>query len=312
VSHRPDGGLPSVSDELSVENLVARLTAIPRTARQFLLSAEHARRRYRVGIELLNLLESFGLSESRDGVRYFDNTDLINVEFYRGGGPLTVSLRRFWPAMLKRLPDCGPVTYQLEYDATCPDPGHQGDCEYALMVPGGQRTVRIAPSAEEEPLTRFAIERPTRWPELPEAARAVVDTVRDVKFVRLPRRFAHTWNDIEFVHTTGLGDCAAVAEILVERGNATGVRTRLAYGLMLAPPFSLPHVWAEVLVDEVWVPVDPLLVNALVGWNQLDGLEWPAYRSPGAALCRLAGGYDPLGLHNNVIVELTFRAAVAG
>jgi hypothetical protein len=306
--------MPSTADEpgLSAESLVARLVAIPRTARQFTLSADQAGRRFRVAGQLLDLLESAGLAESRDGMRYFDDSDLINVEFHCGGGPLTVSLRRFWPAILKRLPEPGPVTYRIEYDVTCPDPGHPGDCEYAVMVPGGQRRIRVGRPAPEGPLTAFDVVRPTRWPALPDAARAVVDSVRDVAFVRLPRRRRAIWDEFAFVRDTGLGDCAVVAEMLVERGHACGVPMRLSYGLMLAPPFSLPHVWAEVRVDEVWVPVDPLLINALVSWKQLDGGQWPAYRSPGGALCRLGGlQQDFLGMHNNAEVEITFRAAVA-
>jgi hypothetical protein len=306
-----DGHLAGAGNELSVDGLLARLTAIPQPAREYKLSAEQAGKRYRVGAELLDALASYGLAQTRDGVRYFDNTDLINVEFHLGGGPLTASLRRFWPAMLKRLPDPGPVRYQVEYDADCPDPGHPGNCAYRLMLPDGQRLVEVSRS-DPQPLVRLDIERPTRWPELPAQAREVIDTVRDVGFVRVPRKLGYEWDDIGFVYATGLGDCAAVSQILVERGNARGIPMRHAYGLMLAPPFSLPHFWAEVLVDDVWVPVDPLLVNALVHWKALDGAQWPAHRSPGATVCRVADGYAFLGLHHDVNIELTFRAAVAG
>ncbi len=295
---------------LTVDELLLGLREIPSAARTFVLTADEASRRYRVHPRHLDLLSGYGLCEERDGIAYFDHNDMINIEFYAGGGPITASLRRFWPAMLDRAPDPGPVTYHVEYDAACPDPDHPAECEFSLLLPDGRHTVHCPPSRHGTPLATVDIEIPTRWPALPDAARGLIDTVADVRFVRLPRKRGYDWDDIEFMRRTGLGDCGTVANVLVRRAPDHGVTMRTAYGLMLAPPFSLMHCWAEALVDGVWVPVDPLLLNALIGWNVLDAGRWPPYRSPGATLFRLDTDYQVLGRHHGANVPVIFRATV--
>jgi len=297
---------------ISVEDLLTRLATVPRRARSFVISAHDAGGPLRVRARSLDLLESHGLVETRHGVRHFDETDLINVDLYAGRGPLTASLHRLWPAMLNRTPDSGPVGYRAEYRAPCPDPGHSGNCEYSMLTPDGLATVSVPPTARGEPVARFDLELPSRWPALPDEAREVLDSVSHLRFVRLPRRNDQPWDDIGFVHRTGLADCVAVTQLLVERGAERGLAMRHSFGLMIAPPlFSIPHYWAEVLVDGTWVPVDPLLINTLVAWNLLDGSEWPPYRSPGTVLYRLGDRSSVVAHHHGRTVPVNVRVTLA-
>ena len=62
----------------------------------------------------------------------------------------------------------------------------------------------------------------------------------------------------------------------------------MAYGLVVAPPLGTPHEWAEIRVDDIWVPADPLLISILGRFAALDPSRWPCTHSPNAVLLRLA------------------------
>jgi hypothetical protein len=299
------------ADELAVDDLLTRLTAIPNAARSFDVTVAEANRLYPVAAQFLERIRDRGLAEGDGEAGLFERTDLINVELCVGRGAATMSLRRFWTAMLKRAQAPDPVGYVVVYRAACPTPGHPGDCEYSLLLPGGRQEVRAEPSASEQPIAQLRVERRTLWPELPEPVRAIVDELRDLTFVRLPWKLERVLDELEFARRTGLGDCGTATKMLVKLGAERGVPVRKSFGLILAPPFSLRHYWPEVLVDDVWVPIEPLLVKTLVGWNALDGAQWPLYRSPGAALWRIAEEWDVVARHNGELVDVSFRATLA-
>jgi hypothetical protein len=303
----PDGAAPDGRGDPGTAALLAKLAGIPHAVRAFDLSAREAAARYRVNPGALSLLEAHGLADHRDGQAYFDINDLINVEFRLGGGPLTASLQRCWPAILKRLPEPDPVTFDIGLNAMCPSPGHPGDCHFTVRLPDGRGYEVRSPPGHREPLVWLRAERPTCWPELPPAAREIIDELREITFVQLPG--AAVWDDVAFVRRTGLADCAVFSRLLVANGSRRGVPMRQSFGLMVAPPLALPHCWAEVGVDGVWVPVDPLLIKALVSWHALDAASWHPHRSPGATFYRLAAGYSPiLGTHQGDRVELSYLA----
>lgn len=100
--------------------------------------------------------------------------------------------------------------------------------------------------------------------------------------------------DLAWVRRTRIANCRAAAGLLVEEAPALGVEARVAYGLLLAPPYSTPHNWAEVRTDDGWVALDPLLLSLLSRFAGLDPAAWPPHRSPGAILLRLADPGTPL------------------
>lgn len=100
--------------------------------------------------------------------------------------------------------------------------------------------------------------------------------------------------DLAFVRRTRLANCRSTAGLLVAEAPRLGVEARLAHGLLLAPPYSTPHNWAELRVDGEWVALDPLLLGLLARFAGLDAAAWPPPRSPGAILLRLTEPGTPL------------------
>jgi hypothetical protein len=109
-----------------------------------------------------------------------------------------------------------------------------------------------------------------------------------------------------------MSDCSGAAMLLEREGSARGIPIRFAFGLIVAPPFSSLHSWNEILVEGVWVPVDPLIVRAMVKWRQLDAVEWAPHSSLGAILARLGPSISPAGLHLGEPAKVTFPTRVLG
>lgn len=118
--------------------------------------------------------------------------------------------------------------------------------------------------------------------------------------------------DLAFVRRTRLANCLSTACLLVEEAPRLGIEARLAHGLLLAPPYSTPHNWAEVRGEDGWVALDPLLLGLLARFAGLDAGAWPPARSPGAVLLRLAEPGTPLvtAADDGAPLEATFLTKV--
>ena len=57
--------------------------------------------------------------------------------------------------------------------------------------------------------------------------------------------------------------------------------------------------------DGVWVPYDPLLLDALRRWTELDQGAWPRDRSIGPVLYRLSGRFTKVASHEGVWAPLS-------
>jgi transglutaminase superfamily protein len=306
VTGQPAAGAADGRDPRA-EAVLASLAEIPHRARVFSLGTEEARTRLRVRPRLLALLEAGGFTQWREGQSYFDVHDVINVELESGGGPLTWSILRLWPKLLNSLEAAGPVAYEVGFDAECPSPGHPGGCDFAVRLPDGRALPASPPAGAGEPLARLVVERPGAWPELPGAARDIIGEMSGIRFIRLPLHVP--WDMDAFVTRTGLADCGVFARLMAERANSRGVAMRPAFGLMLTPPVAIEHNWVEVAVDGTWVPIDPLMISALVARDVLDRKAWPAHRSPGTTLLRLAAEYTPVACtHRGSPVAVTYRS----
>ncbi len=103
-----------------------------------------------------------------------------------------------------------------------------------------------------------------------------------------------------------IGDCLGIAVYLAEQGSRRGLSMRVVFGLVVAPPYSTPHFWAEVRVDQRWVPVDPGLIQGLVSWGILAP-GWPIHRSPGAMLSTLTSRHGFAVSHRGIAAPVSFR-----
>jgi hypothetical protein len=162
-----------------------------------------------------------------------------------------------------------------------------------LLAPGGER-VRAEAGAGGAPLG-FETTMRGRLPSLPDAlAGRLGELLTDLAaydfcWLRPPLEA-----DLAFVRRTRLANCRSTAGLLIEEAPRLGVEARLAHGLLLAPPYSTPHNWAEVRIDDGWLALDPLLLGLLARFAGLDAAAWPPERSPGAILLRLTEPGTPL------------------
>ncbi len=279
--------------------IVEKLRRIPDDAREFRLSAADAATILRVRPTLLDTLVGFGLpTRRRNGTRYFDRHDVTNCALHLGSGAIARAARRFWPAALRRTGGAG--RYEVQYQLRCPQPGHAQACNWVLVGPGG-RVVERSVCPDEPPL-RITTACADVWPELPPEAHAVLDETRDLEFMMLPTAVRY---DVDFIRATGLSDCAGVSRLLVREAVRRGLTARSSYGLIVAPPFAVEHFWAEIAVDDVWVPVDPVLLRAMIGWGGLPSPEWHPYRSIGAILARVADAAVVLASHEGRSAPVT-------
>jgi hypothetical protein len=246
--------------------------------------------------DLLNSLVELGLPvREHGGVRHFDPFDLLNSSAHLGCSPASRIPRRLWPAALNQPPGTGPTTYEVTYRPSCPEPGHPGDCVFRFALPGGRHMRLAVCQGTPVPHVTTQVRLAVSWPELPQQVSEVLATVADLSLMFLPEAVAA---DLEFAGTTRLADCAGVCRLLFQEGRRRNLATRKSFGLAVAPPFAVPHQWAEFRVGGTWVPVDPVLINAMVGWGALDRAQWPLDRSVGAIFVRIASRRVSLAEHN--------------
>jgi hypothetical protein len=173
----------------------------------------------------------------------------------------------------------------------------------ALVGPGEWAAARLGPdrvAAEFEVCTRGV--EPAFDPVLDDLWRDAAGL--DFCWIPEPLR-----GDADFLHRSGLADCASAAPILVDECARRGREARTAFGLLLATPISTPHHWVEVRDrDGRWIPFDPILISLLTRFAGLDGTTWPPSRSPGAILLRLADDATPLVWTEAEPLEASFQA----
>ncbi|MEV6927329.1 transglutaminase domain-containing protein [Dactylosporangium sp. NPDC051485] len=282
MSATRNGSAAAASD--TVEQIVDRLRRIPLQARRFWVSSDRAHAAYRIDGELLSSAIGAGLPHvpGPDGP-LFDADDLTNLSLrLRLRSPMRAAMR-YWDRILNR-PAGDRREFLVDYLARCPLPGHGGDCEMTCGTPDGVVAVPWSAAEFDRPLVTTAVTLHNDWPDLPPGLVELIGELADVEFYRLPRLMKA---DIGFMLEQRIGDCLGFARFLTDRGNRRGLRMRCVFGLIVSPPYSAQHFWAEVDVAGRWVPVDPGLLRGLAVWGVLDP-GWPEHRSPGAILAGLS------------------------
>jgi hypothetical protein len=298
--------VPAAQDTAPVLRLLHKLRRIPDGVREFDVPPEEAWAEYRMPPERLRAIVEAGLPVrgAGDAIRY-DRSDLINVSLHLGIGPWAHALRTFLPRALNRAVQGHTSTLGVTLRAVCPGPGHPEPCRYEVLTQDGQ-VCHTTPSGA--PLSTPTVHFQTRpgLPELPAAVDRLAASVEDVDFVWLPESVRE---DLDFVRETGLGDCVAVSRLLVAEGRRHGLTLRTSYGLLVVVPQSIVHFWAEMDVEGQWVPIDPVLIRALLSWGVLDAERWTAVPPLGAVACRLADDYTPLVTHAGTRIRYSLPTA---
>jgi hypothetical protein len=271
-----------------IDEWIARLREIPDAERDFVVAREQAEREFGFEAAAADELIARGLphADGDDGPLLWA-TDLQYLSLRLGCGRVYQGVLNRWAGALTSLSARAETPVAIRCRAYAP-PG----TTIELLAPGGT-SVR----AEAGGAASLGFETTMRGELAPlpdELARTLGELLTELAsydfcWLRPPLEA-----DLAFVRRTRLANCRSTAGLLVEEAPRLGVEARLVHGLLLAPPYSTPHNWAEVRTDDGWVALDPLLLGLLARFAGLDPGAWPPQRSPGAILLSLTEPGTPL------------------
>jgi hypothetical protein len=295
----PGNGEVMTAPQPDLATIVAWMRLIPLNRRVFAVSLREASQLHGVEPELLHELIDLGMPVRNDGGEMrLDSRDLANIALHLRLRSIQRRAMESWRQTLEMTSRLSRARFVLEYSARCTQSGHRGGQRFQLLVPPGDHVEWVEGSQN----VSMALERPTRWPELPERIREISDCVSDLRFFLVPPPLR---DDVGFARETRLAGCGIAGRLIMEECRDREVDARLSFGLLLALPYATPHVWTEVRVEGEWVPFDPHLLRTLSYHAGLDGRAWPPTRSPGAVLTRLADSRRPLAEHDGHPAEAT-------
>lgn len=285
----------AVAESLDFRNVLSKISKVRDRFRDFAVPADRAAVEFQITHKLQEALLLAGMpNRSRGGTIFFDSTDLLNIALHLEIGSPQRKLLAWWTHELSR-PYGEFTSYRMDYVARCPQPHHAGECTYRIVEPNSS-FVEITsndPSPQVRHSTTLTIRR--KWPELQPNMLELIDSVRDIGFLWLPGDLRH---DVDFIQQEKVADCVGVAKILNLKAASLGVTARHSAGRALTPPFSSPHSWAEFLVDDIWVPVDPVFIDALLEWELLEKGKWTRHSSIGGILVRIGAACRTSVFHN--------------
>jgi hypothetical protein len=266
--------------EHAAQALIEVLRQLPSEARSFTHSASDARRWFGLDEELLAQLVDWGLPACDSaGGPWFDICDLHYVGLRVGTAHAYLWAIRSWARSLEAL-DAGPTSHvTLRYLPQLAE----GERETAgtVRLPDERRGPVVL--RREEAAAELTLEVPARRTAPRPALAPLVEEVGTLEFCLLPEALQTP----AVARSTGLCDCEVASQLLMRRCEAEGLHARRSHGIILAAPYASTHNWVEVLVDDAWTVVDPLLMKLLRQFGGLDAERWPLTRSPEALLCRL-------------------------
>lgn len=281
-------------DSAYVDDLLGTLRRIPLQARNFSVAITDVPCRFGIPAALLIEMVSLGFpAEHINGRLYFEVADLLNLSFRARVGINYRTIRRFWPPALKSITEGRDLSYELNYVARCPSPGHE-DCRFGVLTPSGTVVEVEGANVHSASVYSTIITLPGRFPDLSTEARGLVDTIERYELTWLPRSLQL---DTAFMSETGLANCLGASMILVSEGRRRGADVRSSFGLLASPPYAGIHFWADVRIEQTWVSIDPLTIGAMLRWDVLDPHVWDTYRPLGGILCRLAERRLPIVTH---------------
>jgi hypothetical protein len=271
-----------------LDGWIARLREIPDAERTFTVAPEQAEREFGFDARAVRDLIARGLphADGDDGtgpLLWVSDVQYLGLRL--GCARVYQGVLNRWASALTSLSARAQTPVAIRCRAYA-EPGTTVE----LLAPDGAR-VRAEAGA---PLS-FETTMRGQLPSLPPALeRTLAERLADYASYDFCWLWPPLETNLDWVRRTRIANCRAAAGLLVEEAPALGVEARLAYGLLLAPPYSTPHNWAEVRTDDGWVALDPLLLSLLSRFAGLDPAAWPPHRSPGAILLRLTEPGTPL------------------
>jgi transglutaminase-like putative cysteine protease len=290
--------------EEHAQSLIDRLAVIPAAAREFDAGEREATLEFGLSPAVLSQLRAAGLSSS-DGIHTFAWGDLHYLGLRLGSADAYVSALRIWRRSLERF-------------AASPDTKVKVRC--LPQLPSSQEIqlgfIRRPDGSEEEvtlqtnvPIADFEITLRETSSRAPAELIDVLDAVGELDFCFVPKSVR---GDTAEARRTGLADCVTAAKLVTEGCERAGFPARVARGLMITLPFSAEHSWAEVLIDECWVPFDPLIIQTMIRFGGLPASHWPRSRPLPTSLSRffLSDEAAPLVHRDGEQIATTFLTQI--
>ena len=266
-------------------NLIDKIKLIPDEFRSYQVRANQVLPIFGVNDLLITQLMELGLPYEHDNDLFlYDSLDMQNV------------------ALNLRLPSMQRMSMKY-WRETLEEIDRRKDASVSIQVRRhDSRTRRQCPASypsstndEFKPYKRFVphILNYRIPPSVPQSISAtlvsILETISQLEFFALPRELAKT---TVFSRSTGLANCIAASQLLIEECTLVGINARVVWGLFLSTPFAFRHTWTEVLVNGTWIPFDPLMLKLLKQHADLDVQRWPTTRSMESILLPLGIGYD--------------------
>ncbi|KPA92109.1 transglutaminase-like enzyme, putative cysteine protease [Pseudomonas asplenii] len=242
---------------------------------------------YGIAPQLLAELKALGLAscQGKDG-ECFDPDDLYNLSLYLRLPSLHKLAMRSWSSAFRdsERDRCIELSYAL--DAV---PEHA----ITILLPSGE--LRVCDTPDQMQVHQEQLILPGHQRLLPSPFIELIEhTCADMRFFML--HDALRW-DLAFMVEHRVAECGGFSKLLVQQALMRGMPARQVFGLLLSAPYATGHYWAELLVEDQWVAVDPLMIRLLCSQAGLDETRWPLHRSPATALLRLScvDAYDQDG-----------------
>lgn len=297
---------------VTVREIIRRIDAIPMHLRRFSETRQSAMRTHGIPADLLDTLMERGLPHVGSGATaQYDPNDLANVSAGLGLPSGWAIGQRTWPMALEMLVSGVGTTYDLTVEPRCPRPGHEGPCDFEILLRDGGEEAEPTAAATGR-LTgprRLRVQTTPGAPIADASIAAVLSCLDEVSYLQLPEELD---GDMEFFDRTGLASCVSAAAAVSRYAKTVGVATRQSYGLVILPPFAGQHCWVEFKMDGRWVAFDPHLVRFLEESGILRAGWWPRVRSVGGLLLRLGDHPTSLAAHGALHAEISFSLRRVG
>ncbi|MGB2710979.1 MAG: hypothetical protein WBC33_05630 [Conexibacter sp.] len=287
-------------------DLFSRLGSIPRRDSDYSYSATDAFHHFNVDAETLGAMRRAGLSvDGPSGQDLYTRFDLHYLGIRLGFARQHLWAIGLWRRSLDRFSSRAATQVRVTYVPQMPDvpAGAVGD----VMLDGGVR--RRVQLLHNEPACVIEPIMIRDWPAIPADIVSVLQEVASYEFCLMPPRLR---GDTAMARDLQLLECWTAAKLIVDACEDLGHEAHIAHGLMIVLPFSNPHTWAEISVDGIWTPVDPLMITMMQRHATLDVQRWPCHRSLGPLLARMvvAEAPPPLVSIDGEPVAATYRTCV--
>jgi hypothetical protein len=291
----------SKAESGSLQNWITRLRLIPDDCREFTIDRRRAEREFGIdGVTQCELTAAGLPHECVGDDLYLAACDLHYLGLRLGCATIYLEAMKGWTRALMASATHDSLEVGVRYLAYT-----DADTSVDVLAPTGRRLPRKVGSGHIA--ASFQVTMTGRWPSPDRSLDGLLSDIAGLDFCWIPTGLS---DPAELARRVGLADCASASKLLVDECAARGLEARTAYGLLLSSPYSTPHNWAEVHIEERWTPLDPLLLGLLARFAELDGSVWSPARSPGAILLRLAECETAIVTAGERPIEATFLTEV--